>query len=112
MQARQHCDALMVGLNTDASIKRLKGPERPIQDEKTRALLLASLEFVDFVIMFDDDTALPTVDAVRPDLILKEGYTLDRWPEAQFVESYGGKAVTLSRLEGFSTTSTIARMKK
>jgi len=112
MQARQYCDALMVGLNTDASIKRLKGPERPIQDEKTRALLLASLEFVDFVIMFDDDTALPTVDAVRPDLILKEGYTIDRWPEAQFVESYGGKAVTLSRLEGFSTTSTIARMKK
>ena len=112
MQARQNCDVLMVGLNTDASIKRLKGPERPIQDEKTRALLLASLEFVDYVILFDDDTALPTVDAVRPDLILKEGYTIDRWPEAQFVESYGGKAVTLSRLEGFSTTSTIARMKK
>ena len=112
MQARQNCDVLMVGLNTDASIKRLKGPERPIQDEKTRALLLASLEFVDFVIMFDDDTALPTVDAVRPDLILKEGYTIDRWPEAQFVESYGGKAVTLTRLDGFSTTSTIARMKK
>ena len=112
MQAREHCDVLMVGLNTDASIKRLKGPERPIQDEKTRALLLASLEFVDYVIMFDDDTALPTVDAVRPDLILKEGYTIDRWPEAQFVESYGGKAVTLARLDGFSTTGTIARMKK
>jgi len=112
MQARQNCDILMVGLNTDASIKRLKGPERPIQDEKTRALLLASLEFVDYVIMFDDDTALPVVDAVRPDLILKEGYSIDRWPEAQFVESYGGKAVTLARLEGYSTTNTIARMKK
>lgn len=111
MQAREACDVLMVGLNTDASIKRLKGPERPIQDEKTRALLLASLEFVDFVIMFDDDTALPLVDAIRPDLILKEGYTIDRWPEAQFVESYGGKAVTLSRLEGYSTTQTIQRMK-
>ena len=111
MQARSECDVLMVGLNTDASIKRLKGPERPIQDEKTRALLLASLEFVDFVVMFDDDTALPLVDAIRPDLILKEGYTIDRWPEAQFVESYGGKAVTLSRLEGYSTTSTIQRMK-
>ncbi|HJD96884.1 bifunctional heptose 7-phosphate kinase/heptose 1-phosphate adenyltransferase [Mailhella massiliensis] len=111
MQARQECDVLMVGLNTDASIKRLKGPERPIQDEKTRALLLASLEFVDYVVMFDDDTALPLVDAIRPDLILKEGYTIDRWPEAQFVESYGGRAVTLSRLEGYSTTSTIRRMK-
>ncbi len=111
MQAREQCDMLMVGLNTDASIKRLKGEERPIQDEKTRALLLASLEFVDAVIMFDDDTALPLVEAIRPDLILKEGYTLDRWPEAQLVESYGGKAVTLSRLEGYSTTETIRKMK-
>lgn len=111
MQARSQCDVLMVGLNTDASIKRLKGPDRPVQDEKTRALLLASLEFVDFVIMFDDDTALPLVDAVRPDVILKEGYTIDRWPEAQFVEGYGGRAVTLTRLEGYSTTSTIERMK-
>lgn len=112
MQARSQCDVLMVGLNTDASIKRLKGPERPVQDEKTRALLLASLEFVDFVIMFDDDTALPLVDAIRPDVILKEGYTIDRWPEAQFVESYGGKAVTLSRLDGYSTTQTIQKMKQ
>lgn len=112
MQARAQCDVLMVGLNTDASIKRLKGPERPVQDEKTRALLLASLEFVDYVIMFDDDTALPLVDAIRPDVILKEGYTIDRWPEAQFVESYGGKAVTLSRLEGYSTTQTIQKMKQ
>ena len=111
MQAREQCDLLMVGLNTDASIKRLKGEERPIQDEKTRALLLASLEFVDAVIMFDDDTALPLVEAIRPDLIFKEGYTLDRWPEAQLVESYGGKAVTLSRLEGYSTTETIRKMK-
>ena len=111
MQARQQCDVLMVGLNTDASIKRLKGPDRPVQDEKTRALLLASLEFVDFVIMFDDDTALPLVDAIRPDRIMKEGYTLDRWPEARFVESYGGRAVTLSRLEGYSTTRTIQKMK-
>ena len=76
------------------------------------ALLLASLEFVDFVIMFDDDTALPLVDAIRPDVILKEGYTIDRWPEAQFVESYGGRAVTLSRLDGYSTTQTIQKMKR
>lgn len=111
MQAKQECDVLMVGLNTDASIKRLKGKERPIQDEKTRALLLASLEFVDYVVMFDEDTALPLVNALRPDIILKEGYTIDRWPEARFVQSYGGKAVTLTRLEGYSTTSTIQRMK-
>ena len=51
-------------------------------------------------------------DAIRPDLILKEGYTIDRWPEAQFVESYGGRAVTLSRLDGYSTTQTIQKMKQ
>lgn len=112
MQAKQECDVLVVGLNTDASIKRLKGEERPIQDEKTRALLLASLEFVDYVVMFDDDTALPLVHELRPDIILKEGYTIDRWPEARFVQSYGGKAVTLTRLEGYSTTGTIQRMKR
>lgn len=110
MQARQYCDALMLGLNTDASIKRLKGPSRPIQDEKTRALLLASLEFVDYVVMFEEDTALPLVQALRPDCILKEGYTPERWPEARFVQSYGGKAITLSRLEGYSTTETLRKI--
>ncbi|MBO6002594.1 MAG: bifunctional heptose 7-phosphate kinase/heptose 1-phosphate adenyltransferase, partial [Mailhella sp.] len=103
---------LFIGLNTDASVRRLKGSERPVQDEDTRALLLSSLEFVDYVILFDDDTAIPIVEAVRPDIILKEGYTLDKWPEAQLVESYGGRAVTLPRLEGYSTTGTIARLKR
>ena len=111
MQARQHCDLFIIGLNTDASIKRLKGESRPIQDEKTRALLLASLELVDAVVMFDDDTALPLVDALRPDVILKEGYAIENWPEAQFVQGYGGKAVPLERLDGYSTTSLVSRMK-
>ena len=110
MEARRQCDVLMVGLNTDASVRRLKGESRPVQSEKTRALLLASLEFVDFVILFDEDTALSVVNAVRPDFIFKEGYTLEQWPEARFVEGYGGKAVTLQRLEGFSTTELIRRM--
>ena len=111
MQARQHCDLFVIGLNTDSSIKRLKGESRPIQDEKTRALLLASLELVDAVVMFDDDTALPLVEALHPDVILKEGYAIENWPEAQFVQSYGGKAVTLERLDGYSTTSLVSRMK-
>lgn len=111
MQARQHCDLFVIGLNTDSSIKRLKGPERPIQDEKTRALLLASLELVDAVVLFDEDTALPLVDTLRPDVILKEGYAIANWPEAQFVQSYGGQAVTLERLDGYSTTSLVSRMK-
>ena len=112
MRSKKHCDVLFIGLNTDASVRRLKGSERPVQDEDTRALLLSSLEFVDYVILFDDDTAIPLVEAVRPDVILKEGYTLDKWPEAQLVESYGGRAVTLPRLEGYSTTSTIARLRR
>ena len=110
MQAKGVCDILMIGLNSDNSVKRLKGNSRPIQDENTRALLLASLEFVDYVILFDDDTALPLVMSIRPDIILKEGYTPDKWPEAQAVQSYGGKAVTLSRLDGYSTTETLRRV--
>lgn len=111
IQAKGECDVLMVGLNSDTSIKRLKGNDRPIQDEKTRALLVASLEFVDYVIMFDDDTALQIVDAVHPDIILKEGYTMDNWPEAKLVESYGGKSVILHRLKNYSTTNIISKIK-
>lgn len=104
VQAKKNCDVLFVGINSDASVRRAKGPARPIQDEKTRALLLASMEFVDYVIVFDDDTALGLIDAIHPDVIAKEGYALDNWPEAKHVISYGGRAITLTRLEGYSTT--------
>lgn len=112
MEAREYCDALIVGVNSDASVKRYKGPTRPIQDEKTRALLVASLEFVDGVVIFDDDTAEPLVDLVRPDVIAKEGYDLDRWPEGRKVLSYGGRAVTLQRQEGYSTSDVIAKIRE
>jgi D-beta-D-heptose 7-phosphate kinase/D-beta-D-heptose 1-phosphate adenosyltransferase len=69
------------------------------------------MEFIDYVIVFDDDTALPLVDALRPDVLAKEGYTLDKWPEGRFVQSYGGKAVTLPRLVGYSTTGLVEKMK-
>ena len=111
-QAAAHCDRLVVALNSDASVRRLKGPTRPIQDQQTRSLVLAGLELVDAVVLFDEDTALPVVEAIRPDVIAKEGYTLDRWPEAQFVKSYGGEAVTLERVEGYSTSSMVERMRK
>lgn len=109
--AKKECDVLFVGVNSDASVKRRKGDSRPIQDEKTRALLVASLETVDYVIVFDDDTALPLVEKIRPDVIAKEGYLLQNWPEAQFVVSYGGRAVTLKRVDGYSTTQTVERIK-
>lgn len=109
--AKKECDVLFVGINSDAGVKRHKGDSRPIQDEKTRALLVASLETVDYVIVFDDDTALPLVEKIRPDVIAKEGYLLQDWSEAQFVVSYGGRAVTLKRVDGYSTTQTVERIK-
>ena len=112
MKAREACDVLFVGLNTDASIKRLKGENRPVNNEELRSLLLASLDFIDYVVLFDEDTALPLIEKLRPDVIAKEGYPLERWPEGQYVVSYGGRAVELPRLEGFSSTDIINRMKK
>lgn len=109
-RARALCDVLFVGLNTDASIKRLKGPDRPVNNEQTRSSVLASLRTVDYVVLFDDDTALPLIELLRPDIIAKEGYPLDKWPEGQLVESYGGHAVELPRVEGYSTTGIIHKL--
>lgn len=109
-QAKEHCDKLVVALNTDASVRKLKGPTRPVQNEKTRALVLAGLELVDAVTLFGEDTALPLVEAIRPDVIAKEGYALADWPEARAVVAYGGEAVTLKRVDGYSTSALVARM--
>ena len=107
MKAREACDVLFVGLTTDASIKRLKGEDRPINNEEMRSLLLASLDFVDYVVPFDEDTALPLIEKLRPDVIAKEGYPLECWPEGQFVKSYGGQA-----LEPVSYTHLPGRMRR
>lgn len=111
VQAKRNCDVLFVGMNSDASVKRNKGPERPIQDEKTRAFLLASLEMIDYVIVFDDDTALPLIDEIRPEVIAKEGYKIEDWPEAQRVIQYGGRAIELKRLDGYSTSKLFKKIK-
>lgn len=111
-RARALCDVLFVGLNTDASIKRLKGPSRPVNDEHTRSAMLASLKTVDYVVLFDDDTALPLIAKLHPDIIAKEGYPLEKWPEGQLVESYGGHAVELPRVEGYSSTNIINKMQQ
>ena len=111
IRARNLCDALVVAVNSDASVKRYKRPTRPIQDERTRALLLASMEFIDYVIVFDEDTPMHIIDRLRPDVLAKEGYTLDRWPEAQFAQTYGAKIITLPRVEGFSTSALVEKMK-
>lgn len=114
-QIRAECDYLVVAVNMDVSVKRYKGPNRPIQDEQTRAQVLASLDMVDLIVLFDkigdDNTSTPLVRLLKPDVIGKEGYTIDKWPEAQYVASYGGKVVTLKRLEGYSSTNLVEKMK-
>jgi D-beta-D-heptose 7-phosphate kinase/D-beta-D-heptose 1-phosphate adenosyltransferase len=110
-QAAAQADRLVVGLNSDASAGRLKGPDRPVQGEAARALVLASLEAVDLVVIFDDDTPLALIEALRPEILVKGAdYKLENVVGAELVQGYGG-AVVLAKLEpGFSTTETIARL--
>jgi D-beta-D-heptose 7-phosphate kinase/D-beta-D-heptose 1-phosphate adenosyltransferase len=107
-QARAACDRLVVGLNSDGSVARLKGPGRPAQQETARAAVLASMEGVDAVVIFAEDTPAALIERLRPDVLAKGAdYRLDQIVGADFVRSYGGR-VLLARLEpGHSTTATI-----
>jgi D-beta-D-heptose 7-phosphate kinase/D-beta-D-heptose 1-phosphate adenosyltransferase len=110
-QAKAQCDRLIVGLNSDASTARLKGPTRPIQNESVRAQMLAALEAVDLAIVFEEDTPAQLIEAIKPDVFVKGAdYTVDRLPEAKIVQGYGGKIVLAQLAAGHSTTSTIAKM--
>ena len=111
-RARALCDVLFVGLNSDASVQRLKGPTRPINTQDDRAAMLTALRSVDYVVIFDEDSALPLLEKLRPDVIAKEGYPLDKWRGGRFVQSYGGQAVVLPRMDGFSTTTIIEKINK
>lgn len=112
-QAAQRCDKLIVGLNSDASVARLKGPDRPVQSEAARATVLGSLSSVDMVVVFGEDTPLPLIQALKPDLLVKGAdYTPETVVGADLVTANGGR-VFLARLEdGFSTTATIARLSR
>ena len=100
-----------MAINSDASVKRLKGPARPVQNQEARAEILASLDMVDMVVVFEDDSVLDTIRAVRPDALVKGGqYKLEEVVGYDIVMSYGGKIVRADMEEGFSTTGTIARM--
>ena len=103
---------LVIGLNTDASVTRLKGDSRPVNDENARALLLASLVFVDKVILFDTDTPRDLIDFVQPDVLVKGGdYKPEEIVGYDIVKAKGGEIVTLDFVEGYSTTSLIEKMK-
>ena len=110
-QARAACDRLVVGLNSDESVRRLKGDSRPVQTELARATVLASLASVDLVVIFGEDTPLTLIRALRPDVLVKGAdYTVDRVVGAEFVQSYGGRVLLADLSAGHSTTATIARM--
>lgn len=112
-EAAREGDILIVGVNTDASTKRLKGDERPVNNESSRALLLASLAIVDAVTLFDEDTPLELITAIMPNVIVKGGdYTLDQMIGAKEVIANGGRVVINPILEGFSTTGIIGKIRK
>lgn len=112
--ARRLGDVLVVGVNTDASVRRLgKGDERPIVPERDRAEVLAALEMVDYVTLFDEDTPAELVRVVRPDVLVKGGdWTPDRIAGGDWVRSQGGEVKALPYVPGYSTTALIERLRR
>ena len=112
LQAKELGDILVVGLNSDESVRRLKGPSRPINGEKERAFVLAALTCVDYVVVFEEDTPKELIETVRPDVLVKGGdYALDQIVGADFVTRNGGSVTTLPFVEGFSSTRIIEQLK-
>ena len=108
--ARGACDRLIVGLNGDASVKRLKGEGRPVQSERARAEVLAALEAVDLVAIFDEDTPLKLIEQIKPSVLVKGGdYTREQVVGHHIVEAHGGEVILVEVLAGFSTTSLVDR---
>ena len=111
-QARSLGNRLVLGLNSDASVKRLKGNHRPINDEKTRSFILAALEIIDFVVVFDEETPINLIENINPDVLVKGGdYTIDTIVGADIVLKNGSQVQVLSFLEGYSTTNIEQKIK-
>jgi rfaE bifunctional protein nucleotidyltransferase chain/domain len=112
-QAAQCADFLIVGVNSDSSIKKLKGEERPINNEQSRSLLLASLLITDAIVVFNEDTPLQLITTLLPDVLVKGGdYTIDQIVGAKEVIANGGKVIINPIVEGFSTTAIIEKIKR
>jgi D-beta-D-heptose 7-phosphate kinase/D-beta-D-heptose 1-phosphate adenosyltransferase len=109
-QAKGACDRLVVGINSDQSVARLKGPDRPVQNQDARAAVLSSLAAVDLVVIFDGDTPIELIEAIRPETLVKGAdYRLDQVVGGDIVQSYGGRVLLADLMPGYSTTATIAR---
>ena len=112
-EAAKEADYLVVGLNSDKSVQRLKGPTRPINNTQSRAIVLANLMVVDMVVIFEEDTPLDLIKTLLPDVMVKGGdYTIDEIVGAKEVIAHGGKVIINPIVEGFSTTQLIEKIKK
>lgn len=110
--ARELGDCLVVGLNSDASVRRLKGPERPVNEEADRAEVLDALRAVDYVTIFDEPTAAELIEIIRPDVYVKGGdYTIATLPEAKIVRNYGGRVEFIDLVPERSTTRVIEKLR-
>jgi rfaE bifunctional protein nucleotidyltransferase chain/domain len=112
-QARELGASLLVAINTDASARRLgKGPDRPLNNEADRAAMLAALESVSLVTFFDEDTPLELIRELKPAVLVKGGdYDMDKLAEGAFVRSYGGRALAIPFVDGYSTTNLVKRIR-
>jgi D-beta-D-heptose 7-phosphate kinase/D-beta-D-heptose 1-phosphate adenosyltransferase len=112
-EAAGYGDILITAVNADASVKRLKGPSRPVNSEQSRALLLASMVMTDAIIIFEEDTPLELVKAIMPDVMVKGGdYTVEQIAGAKEVIQNGGEVKLAAIIEGISTTAIIEKMRK
>jgi D-beta-D-heptose 7-phosphate kinase/D-beta-D-heptose 1-phosphate adenosyltransferase len=112
-QAAKEADYLIVGINSDASVKRLKGPERPINSTESRALVMANLVLVDAVVVFEEDTPYELITTLLPDVLVKGGdYTIETIVGAKEVIANGGQVIINPIVDGFSTTNIIEKIKK
>jgi rfaE bifunctional protein nucleotidyltransferase chain/domain len=112
-KAKDLGDILFIGLNTDDSVRRLKGENRPVNDEKARALILAAMQFVDAVVLFDEDTPYELIKTVQPDILVKgSDYKPEDIVGADIVLAKGGEIKTIDFLEGYSTSGIIERIRE
>jgi rfaE bifunctional protein nucleotidyltransferase chain/domain len=112
-KARNLGDHLIVGLNTDSSVSRFKGADRPIQDEKSRARVISSLQFVDIVVLFNEDTPKELISTLVPDVLVKgSDYLAENIVGADVVKKAGGEVTTLEFVPGYSTSKVIEKIKK
>ena len=112
MEAKKLGDLLVIGLNSDSSVRRLKGNSRPINGEKERAFVLAALSCVDYVVVFEEDTPKELIEIVNPDVLVKGGdYKLEDIVGADFVTRNGGIVTTIPFVDGFSSTRIIEQLK-